>query len=306
MSDGHGSGRRWAAVGTGGVVVQAGGGAGKGMARAAVTVFGLVLVAIGLYYLRRGYRIRRTARPIADDASTTAIADLSTGDVLVSGTAHPVDDATVEAPFTGARALAARAEARELSRTKTFVGWKHRPTRTLAQTQVIASFAVDDGTGRVQVDPPSIGRIDLDLGTVAGAVLDGVTRTLGRGSVPTHPFWTPQGMPHAERLEAFHERSDELDDDPFREVGPITFGPVPSYHEGTVEPGDDVYVQGTATEGEDGSLVITGDAERPFVLSDTPPDEQAASILRRGRRLYYMGVFYVMLGVVIVVAARML
>lgn len=204
------------------------------------------------------------------------------------------------APLTGTPALAAHAEARTFRHHEGVAGWTYR---TLASEQVVQPFEVDDGTGRVRVEPPAAGRIDLDLATVAGAAFGGQR---GRYAV----FWAPGGLPHADRLRAFHRRADDLDDDPFREFGPVTLGTAPRYLEGTVEPGDEVSVGGTVVDADadhgEPRFVVTADAGSDFVVSDRPPGEQAGAVLRRGRKRYYSGSVALLVGLVVVAGAWLL
>lgn len=281
------------------VVAQVGGPVGtwQWVLRVIATGMGLFFVLLGGAYVRAGRRIRRGAR--MDAATVTPIVDLAPGDALVSGTARPIDG-TLEAPLTGTVGLAACAEA---SGPRHYHGvgggWMHR---THARKQVIAPFRVTDGSGTVRVDPPTSGALDLELDPVASALL---SDQRGRWSV----FWTPAGMPHVERLLALHEQTDELDDDPFRAVGPFTFGSVPRYVEGVVEPGDEVYVQGRVVEASGaagGELSVTGDSKRAFVLSDRPPGQRTAAVLRRGRKRYYSGGVSMLVGGIILVGTWLL
>lgn len=275
---------------------------GRLLVVAVVTVFGLVFAGIGLRYVVAGRRIRRRAPPAETDV--TPVGDLppddATDEVVVSGTARSLDGTTGETPLTGAEALAARAEARGPRHHHGVGGRMHR---TLAATHVAVPFEVADRTGRARVEPPATGRFHLDVETVAAAKL-GDQR--GRHAL----FWTPDGLAHADRLRAFHERSDDLDDDPFRAFGPVTVGSAHRYVEGAVEPGDEVYVRGRVVDRDadwgEARVAITGGDGAEFVLSDRPPGERAAAVLRRGRRRYYAGVVSLLVGLVVVAGAWVL
>lgn len=272
--------------------------AGRTLLLAVLTAFGLVFVGLGLRSLRRGRRLRRRARLETDEV--TDVADLSPGPAVVSGTANPVDDRRVEAPITGRPALAAEAEARGPPHYQDVGGSVYR---TLAREGAAVPFVVDDGTGRVRVEPSDEGEVDLGLDEVASALLGEF-----RGGYAV--FWAPDGLPHAEGLRAFHERSGDLTDDPFDRYGPFVVGTAARYGEGVLRPGEEVWVHGTAAGrdadwGEAGFAITGGDDAR-FVLSDRPPTERVARILRRGRKRYYAGAFRLLLGLAIAVGAWML
>lgn len=272
--------------------------AGRTLLLAVVTAFGLTFVGLGLLYLRKGRQIRRRARPETDEV--TAVADLSAGPAVVAGTARPVDDRRVEAPITGRPALAAEAEARG---PRHYQGPGGSVYRILAREHAAVPFVVEDDTGWVRVEPPESGTVDVELATVASALFGEF-----RGAHAV--FWAPDGVPHAEGIRAFHERSGDLADDPFDRYGPFVVGSAARYSEGILRPDGEVWVHGTAVErdadwGEPG-FAVTGDADARFVLSDRSPPERAAPILRRGRRRYYSGTLSLLVGLAIVVGAWIL
>lgn len=261
-----------------------------------VAIFGTVFVALGLRSLQRGRQIRRRARLETDEV--TAVADLSAGPAVVAGTARPVDDRRVQTPITGRPALAAEAEARG---PRHYQGPGGSVYRTLAREHAAVPFVVEDDTGRVRVEPPESGTVDVELATVASAL---VGEFRGAHAV----FWAPDGVPHAEGIRAFHERSGDLADDPFDRYGPFVVGSAARYGEGTLRPDEEVWVHGTAVERDGGEpgFAVTGDADARFVLSDRSPPERAAPILRRGRRRYYSGTLSLLVGLAIVVGALVL
>lgn len=323
-----------------GIFVQIGGvgagGGGKGLLQLVSAVFGVIFISIGVYATRKGWKIRQRVKEQFDEISddVTAIADLVPGEAVVSGTARPINEISVEAPFTGKAVLAASAEIRihyPQIVYQRFFG-KER-SRTLAQTQTATPFVVDDGTGTIRVEPTASPRTDFTLEPIASGY-----HFINLGDWSIAVFWTPTGMPNADRLIAFHQQTQELYDDPWREVGPITIGRFPlyrtgtiepgksemddifmprtTYEEGSIEPGEEVYVQGevveATTEGDEGTFVITGESDDGFRLSDRSPAEQGADILEYGRATgrvrswYWTGIGNILIGGVILILAVVL
>jgi hypothetical protein len=221
--------------------------------------FGLVFVVVGLYTMNRGRKQRAQSERIAD-TETTRIRDLGGGTAEIKGTAHPADGATaMESPITRADALAFHVEVEEWESGGDSGGhWE-----TEHEEQRAVSMTVDDGTGEVRVEPPSDGGLNVDL-----------TRTkVGSGEEPPEP------------IRRYVEREAGVDEATRHELGPLAIGDRRRYSEGVIEPGEEVYVLGTAREADAGwgerAFVIdepTGSGD--FVLSD----KSEADLIREGKR----------------------
>jgi hypothetical protein len=180
---------------------------------------------------------------------TADVESVRDGRVEVQGAVEPADQ-TLDDPFSGADAVAYNFEVRQEERTidNLFdVVWPdyHR----LYRGQRSVPFYVDDGTGRVLVDP---GAPDGEDKTVDGTVnLYATTDTevhLDDGATPPEPVLT------------FHQHEDfDVDTASGRR-----------YESARVEPGDDVYVLGTAAF-RDGERVIDGDDDRFVIANASEP-----------------------------------
>lgn len=172
----------------------------------------------------------------------------------------------------------------------------------LAREDVAAPFVVDDGTGRVRVEPADP-TVDVETETVVDALLGEY-----RGGHAV--FWAPDGLPHADGLAGFHARTDDLDDDPFREFGPFVLGTASRYVEGTLRTGDAVWVHGTVVERDadrgEPRVAVTGGGDARLVVFDRSPADRVAPILRRGRKRYLTGVGLLVVGLVTAVGAWVL
>ena len=109
----------------------------------------LAVLAVGGYFCYTGGRRLRTVFHILRN-DPLPVRDLHghRGPVEIEGRAVAGDDGTVEAPFTGSRCLAYTYEVEELRSSGKSESWE-----TLDTGMGGVDFVVDDGTGRVVVDP---------------------------------------------------------------------------------------------------------------------------------------------------------
>lgn len=225
----------------------------------ALSGFGLVFAVTGLYTMNKGRKERAQSERIAD-TETTRVRDLRPGTVEVKGTVNPAEDGTlVESPITRTDALAAHVEVEEWESNSQGGGnWE-----TIHEEETAVAMVVDDGTGEVRVELPSGGGLNLEQ-----------TRTkVGSGDEPP------------EQIRRYLDGEANIDEATRRDYGPLSIGERRRYSEGTIEPGEEVYVLGTAREERgdwgDRDFVIDESTEAgDFVLSDKSEEE----LVREGKR----------------------
>ncbi|MFB6244185.1 MAG: GIDE domain-containing protein [Halobaculum sp.] len=213
--------------------------------------FSLIFVVVGLYTLKTG-REQRSRGKRMEETETTAVRDLQPGTVEVKGTAHPTEEATpMQSPITGTDALVSEIVVERWDSDDEGGHWEtiHRDVQTVPTV-------VDDGTGEVRVDPPSDAAVNTDK-----------TRTeVNGGDDPPEP------------IQQYVREESELDEASGHQFGPLSVGERRRYAEGVVEPGEEVYVLGRATEeqagwGERASVIDEPTASGEFVFSDKSEEE---------------------------------
>jgi hypothetical protein len=238
-----------------------------------ISLGSLAFVAVGLSTLNKGRRKRAQSSRI-DATETTPIRDLEPGPAEIKGTVHGTDDATLrESPLGGTEALAVHVEVEEWDTGGQGGGnWE-----TIFETETVEPLTVDDGTGEVRVDLPADGGLNL-----------------------TQTEWPVEaGAEPPTRVRRYVEKQPSLDLPDGVDIGPLSTGERRRYLEGTLEPGDDVYLLGSATEAEagwDGREYVV-DEPTPagdFVLSD----KNEAALIEVGRR---DGVVFVAFGALLTV-----
>ncbi|WP_254768527.1 E3 ubiquitin ligase family protein [Salinilacihabitans rarus] len=215
-------------------------------------------MAVGLITLNKG-RTARAESTRMEETETTTIHNLKPGPVEVKGTVHGTDDATLQqSPIDGTEALAVHVEVKELHSDGNGPGnWQ-----TIFEDQTAEPMFIDDGTGEVLVDPPEDGGLNLDQSE-----------------------WRVEaGDDPPEEIRTYVENEPALDLPDGVDIGPLSTGERRRYLEGTLEPGEDVYLLGTARETEAGwdnrEYVIdepTSDCD--FILSD----KSEATLIEEGR-----------------------
>jgi len=209
------------------------------------------------------------------------------GPVEIEGRAVEGDAGTVEAPVTGSRCLAYTYEVEELRQSGKTESWE-----TLDTGMAGVDFVVDDGTGRVVVDP------------------DGATIHLESRSVTVPP--NTELPARLARFVAENESVDQQDRVIDLKITQLAVGNRQRFTERRLDVGETVYVYGQATRGpsaEWGStlvdaLVGDGPATPVFVISDTDERGTAWRIARGG--LWRAGLGVLCVGVVGVVTATAL
>ena len=223
-----------------------------------ISLSSLVFVVMGLITLNKG-RTARAESTRMEDTETTAIRDLESGQVEVKGTVHGTDDATLQrSPIDGTEALAVHLEVKELHSDGNGPGnWQ-----TIFENQTAEPMFIDDGTGEVLVNLPEDGGLNL-----------------GQSE------WKVEaGDDPPEEIRTYVENEPALDLPDGVDIGPLSTGERRRYLEGTLEPGENVYLLGTARETEAGwdnrDYVIDGPtSDGDFVLSD----KSEAALIEEGR-----------------------
>jgi len=219
----------------------------------------IVFVVVGLITANRG-RKERAQSTRMEETETTEIRDLEPGPVEVKGTAHGTEEATLhQSPIDGTEALAVHVEVKEWHTDGQGAGnWQ-----TVFEDQTAEPMYVDDGSGEILVDLPADGGLNLEQSE-----------------------WTVEAGddPPAE-IRSYVESEPELDLPEGHDFGPVSTGERRRYLEGALEPGEDVYVLGTARETEAGwdtRTYVVGEStdEGDFVLSD----KSEARLVKEGKR----------------------
>jgi len=223
-----------------------------------ISLSSLVFVVVGLITLNKG-RKERAESTRMEETETTAIRDLEPGPVEVKGTVHGTDDATLQqSPIDGTEALAAHVEVKELHSDGNGPGnWQ-----TIFEDQTAEPIFIDDGTGEVLVDLPEDGGLDLEQSE-----------------------WKVEaGDDPPEEIRTYVENEPALDLPDGVDIGPLSTGERRRYLEGTLEPGEDVYLLGTARETEAGWDI------REYVIDEPTPngdfilsDKSEATLIEEGR-----------------------
>lgn len=241
-------------------------------------LFGVAGVA-GYFLLGGGRRLRTTYHILRNDPLDVRSVNGHRGPVEVEGTAVADDDhGTVTAPFTGTECLAYTYEVEEWRSSGNSSSWQ-----TLDEGQGGVDFLVDDGTGRVRVDPQG-----------ADIRLDGDSITVKPG----------KELP--DRLERYVEATESVDKQDGTVnllVTEVNTGNKQRFTERRLDVGETVYVYGQATRGPSagwGSSVVDavigdGDAIPTFVVSDT--DERATAWRFAQGGLWRLGVGVAVLAV---------
>ncbi len=234
----------------------------------AISGFSAVFVVVGLYVLNRGRVARARSQRIAE-TETTPVRELQPGTAEVKGVAQPAEDGnTLESPITNQEAVATYVETEEWESSGEGGGnWRTKHERSSA-----VPMLVDDGTGEVLVELPADG--DLDVEEQQWKV--------GSGDEPP------------EQIKRYLETEAEVDEASRKEFGPLSFGERRRYSEGVIEPGEEVYVLGTAREeqgdwGERNFAIDAPTESGDFILSD----KSEAELIKEGKR---GGLVYLLFG----------
>ena len=236
---------------------------------AIVSVFGVVALAIGGLFVYNGWALRKRGKYVADARTVTADA-LEPGLAKLTGTARPVDGgATVDAPVESPDPVVATVgvERYKDGLLTVFEGWE-----TLYETSERVPFVLEDDTGRVRVDPPADGTVDIE------------TETDYVSASETTP---PAVASYLKRVAS--DRTDLQSDSEARR-----------YATGAVEPGDEVVVVGEigqADAGWDDQFAVGAPPQaEDFLVSDKSLDKLTSGRKTGGIIYYAIGGFFLFIG----------
>jgi hypothetical protein len=246
-----------------------------------LALLGLLAVA-GYLLVVGGRRLRTVFHILRSDPLPVRDLHGHRGPVEIAGRAAEGDDGTVTAPFTGSQCLAYSSEVEELRSSGRSQSWQ-----TLDSGMDGVDFVVDDGTGRVLVNPEGA---DIHLESQSVTV--------------------PAGTELPDRLAEYVAATDAVDPQDRTVnllVTEITIGNRQRFTERRLDIGEDVYVYGQADGGpavEWGSDLVdaaVGDGgDTPvFVVSDADERGTAWRIARGG--LWRAGVGVCLLAVAVAV-----
>jgi len=214
----------------------------------------------GLYMVYKGFDEYRVSQLVRDTATETVQA-AAVGRTELSGTAEP-DDTVFHRPFTDGECLYARYSVKEESNSDDGSEWV-----SVAGDVWVAPFELDDGTGRIRVEPTLQTKFELSDEHTTEILV-------GEGEDPP-----PQ-------IREFIEGVPEVEPDPDKR----------KYVETVLPPGESVYVLGGAEERDDASggnaerLVVRRDeGSDRFLVSDMPQKELASTLTRRAPTLVLVG-----------------
>ena len=238
-----------------------------------ISLSSVVLVVMGLVTLNKG-RTERAESTRMEETETTAIRDLEPGPVEVKGTVHGTDDATLQqSPIDGTEALAVHIEVKELHSDGNGPGnWQ-----TVFEDQRAEPMFIDDGASEVLVDVPKDGGLNLEQSE-----------------------WKVEaGDDPPEEIRTYVENEPALDLPDGVDIGPLSTGERRRYLEGTLEPGEDVYLLGSARETEAGwdnreYVIDEQTSDGDFILSD----KSEAALIEEGRS---SGVVFLAAGALMIV-----
>jgi hypothetical protein len=223
-----------------------------------ISLTSIVFIVVGLITLNKGRAVRAESTRM-EETGTTSIRDLEPGPVEIKGTVHGTDDATPQqSPIDGTEALAVHVEVKEMHSDGNGPGnWQ-----TIFEDQSAEPLFIDDGTGELLVDLPEEGGLNLEQSE-----------------------WKVEaGADPPEQIRTYVENEPVLDLPGGVDIGPLSTGERRRYLEGTLEPGEDVYLLGTARETEAGwdnrqYIIDEPTSDGDFILSD----KSEATLIDEGR-----------------------
>lgn len=238
--------------------------------------FSLVPILGGLFVAYLGKKTKNREK-IIKETESIKIAELRPGTVEVKGTARvPEDGSAFLSPINRDEALAAKVV---VQRYEVRAGDVSERMKTIYSEREAVPFVVENDTGSVRVEPPSTSErkmlLEMEAENVSGA----------------------QETP--ERIRKFVERRRDISPNP---------GKRREYSEGVLEPGEEVYVLGTAREqdggwGEDGYVIDEPADSGEFVISDKPEEQLVKENRWQGALLYAVGGIAVFMGVLLLLVS---
>lgn len=223
----------------------------------------IVFFFVGLFLVYGGFTKWQQMR-LVQDTPTEKIRSAAVGRTELKGTAEPIEDGgTIEQPFTDGECLVATYTVKEWDDDSDDDGgsWE-----TIASGTLLTPFAVNDGTGRMRVEP-------VEDATYEFEGENQTTVRVGAGNRPP------------DAVVDFFERQYASDDGGL--LGGLLHGGPDlrgsdkrRYSQSVLPPGEDVYLLGAATpaDGASGSnadrLVLGPDeGSGEFIISDLVEDE---------------------------------
>ncbi|MEE6209673.1 hypothetical protein U3A55_05845 [Salarchaeum sp. III] len=249
---------------------------------------GVVLLLIAAFAGVYGRRQHRRSALVAGTETTDVRNLRDEGRVELKGTIrseHPFDS-----PIRGERAVLSAWEVEEWDERGSSDMWETR-----AEGVYATAFDLDDGTGSVTVDIGThvddtstgtgiddiqVSAIDVDRFLSTGVTVDGVTAAIDGFSAETT---VPPDAEPPERITEFVRGEGSVGEQTDSITNVIDLGNAHGerrYYEGTLSPGDDVYVLGHARASETAThplkpedIVIEPVEGETFIVSDKPESE---------------------------------
>jgi hypothetical protein len=255
-------------------------------------IVGVVLLLIAVFAAVYGRRQHRRSALIKD-TETSNVRDIKKeGTVELKGTVR--GDNLFTSPIKGDESVLSAWEVEEWDETGDSGMWK-----TCATGIYSTPFELDDGTGRVYVDVGDyvndastgtgiddiqVGPIDVDRFLSNGVTVDNVLAALKRFSVEIS---IPPDTEPPERIAEFVQGEAGVGAQTGSITNVLDFGNKHGerrYYEGTLSPGDDIYLLGQARAAENAThplkpedVVVTASDNNQFVISDKSEDELTES-----------------------------
>lgn len=218
------------------------------------TIALLIFFGVGLYLAYNGFQKWQRKR-LMQDTPTEKVRSAAAGRTELTGTCEPIDGVgTIDQPFSDGDCVVATYKIAEWDDTGDDSHWE-----TLDSGTLLVPFHLDDGTGRMRVEPEPDATYEISsANTEQIRVSDGQT--------------PPDAI--AEFLKADRNENDSLFGD-LLDGGPSVRGSDDRrYTQSVLPPGANVYLLGGAEPGDDGQLVLGRDeASEEFVIADQPEEE---------------------------------
>jgi len=229
------------------------------MVEVALALLSVSLVPLigGLLSIKKARRVKKRNKSV-EEVHFSEIGELEPGTVKINGEARRTDDGSaLRSPISRKGAIG------YVTRVEEPGGGKSQSWETVYEDEEFVPFVVDDGTGEVRVEPPP------EVSTAGGMF---PKRQVDIELTQT-TVWGDEEPP--ERVKDFIKRNEEVE-----EAEGVIFDEDRRYSEGVIEPGEEVYVFGEATEeGGDG---VWG--ERICVIDETTPAGEFVVSDKEGER----------------------
>lgn len=236
-------------------------------------LLGVLFVGIGVTLTGVGLRSVRRGRAIgANEPTAIGEAIDATGRIEVEGTV--LDRNTFDAPFSGDRVVLSTytVEERKSNENAGTRQTDRNAWRTVARGRIGRSLVIDDGTGRLAVDPAEA---TIDTGSLS----------------PTESVSEGGELSEATRLR-LSALTGEIDD--FETILPGSKRR--RYSEGTIEPGSEIHVYGGVVDRNDPGAgidaTVTGAGDDHYRITAGDESDAVYSAFRNGFWLVVVGLFF--------------